>query len=192
MRRLILASTSSFRKSLLEKLQLRFSCQAPDIDETPNHDESAEALVQRLAQAKAEKIGSTTPDALIIGSDQVAVFNGHIIGKPHNHNRATEQLRACSGQVITFYTGLCLHDSNSGKSERICDLFRVHFRPLSDDQIERYLQREQPYQCAGSFMAEGLGISLFKKLEGDDPNTLVGLPLIRLIELLHRQGIEIP
>ena len=156
MRRLILASTSSFRKSLLEKLQLRFSCQAPDIDETPNHDESAEALVQRLAQAKAEKIGS------------------------------------CSGQVIAFYTGLCLHDSNSGKSERICDLFRVHFRPLSDDQIERYLQREQPYQCAGSFMAEGLGISLFKKLEGDDPNTLVGLPLIRLIKLLHRQGIEIP
>tara|TARA_R110002167_G_scaffold45323_13_gene136178 strand:+ start:1842 stop:2420 length:579 start_codon:yes stop_codon:yes gene_type:complete len=192
MRRLILASTSPFRKSLLEKLQLRFSCQAPDIDETPNHDESAEALVQRLAQAKAEKIGSTTPDALIIGSDQVAVLNGDIIGKPHTHPRATEQLRACSGQVITFYTGLCLHDSNSGKSERICDLFRVHFRPLSDDQIERYLQREQPYQCAGSFMAEGLGISLFKKLEGDDPNTLVGLPLIRLIELLHRQGIEIP
>tara|TARA_R110002094_G_scaffold37999_4_gene50833 strand:- start:52 stop:630 length:579 start_codon:yes stop_codon:yes gene_type:complete len=192
MRRLILASTSPFRKSLLEKLQLRFSCQAPDIDETPNHDESAEALVQRLAQAKAEKIGSTTPDALIIGSDQVAVLNGGIIGKPHTHPRATEQLRACSGQVITFYTGLCLHDSNSGKSERICDLFRVHFRPLSDDQIERYLQREQPYQCAGSFMAEGLGISLFKKLEGDDPNTLVGLPLIRLIKLLHRQGIEIP
>lgn len=192
MPQLILASTSSFRKSLLEKLQLAFICLAPDTDETPRIGESAEALVQRLAQAKAEAIACDHPDALIIGSDQVAVLNNRIIGKPLSHDRATAQLRASSGQTITFYTGLCLHNSTTGNSDVLCDPFKVHFRTLSEAQIERYLHREQPYQCAGSFKSEGLGISLFNKLEGDDPNTLVGLPLIRLIELLQRQGIEIP
>lgn len=192
MRQLILASTSPFRKMLLEKLHLTFCCQAPDVDETPLDEEPAHALVLRLAQAKAEAVGLSHPDALIIGSDQVAVLNGSIMGKPQSHERATAQLRASSGQIITFYTGLCLHNSATGTSERICEPFRVHFRELSEDQIERYLQREQPYQCAGSFKSEGLGISLFKKLEGDDPNTLVGLPLIRLIELLQRQGVDVP
>lgn len=192
MLQLILASTSPFRKTVLEKLQLGFICQAPDTDETPRCGESAQGLVMRLAQAKAEAVGRNHPGALIIGSDQVAVLNGNIIGKPHDHHRATAQLRASSGQTITFYTGMCLHNSVTGNSEVICDPFRVHFRTLSDAQIERYLVREQPYQCAGSFKSEGLGISLFDKLEGDDPNTLVGLPLIRLIELLQRQGIEVP
>ncbi len=192
MPKLVLASTSTFRKSLLEKLQLAFVCQAPNVDETAATGESAVALVQRLAQAKAEAIACDHPDALIIGSDQVAVLNNRIIGKPLSHDRATAQLRASSGQTITFYTGLCLHNSATGSSDVLCDPFKVHFRKLSEAQIERYLQREQPYQCAGSFKSEGLGISLFKKLEGDDPNTLVGLPLIRLIELLQRQGVEIP
>ncbi len=192
MHRLILASTSVFRKSVLEKLQLPFTCQAPKTDETPRGGEPAEALVQRLAQHKAQSIGDDNPNTLIIGSDQVAVLNGRIIGKPLNHQRATAQLRASSGQSITFYTGLCLYNTATDHSETLCDLFRVHFRVLNDAQIERYLVREQPYQCAGSFKSEGLGISLFNKLEGDDPNTLVGLPLIRLVELLQRQGIEIP
>ncbi|MEH6822580.1 MAG: Maf family protein [Motiliproteus sp.] len=192
MPQLVLASTSSFRKALLEKLQLAFICQAPNIDETAATGETAEALVQRLARAKAEAVACDHPNALIIGSDQVAVLNNSIIGKPLSHDRATTQLRASSGQTITFYTGLCLHNSATGSSDVLCDPFRVHFRTLSDAQIERYLRREQPYQCAGSFKAEGLGISLFKKLEGDDPNTLVGLPLIRLIELLQRQGVETP
>ncbi len=192
MPQLVLASTSTFRKALLEKLQLAFICQAPNIDETAATGEAAEALVQRLSREKAEAVACDHPNALIIGSDQVAVLNSSIIGKPLSHDRATTQLRASSGQTVTFYTGLCLHNSATGSSDVLCDPFRVHFRTLSDAQIERYLRREQPYQCAGSFKAEGLGISLFKKLEGDDPNTLVGLPLIRLIELLQRQGIETP
>jgi MAF protein len=192
MRQLILASTSVFRKTVLEKLRLPFTCQAPATDETPHNGEPAEALVRRLAQEKAESISANNPDSLIIGSDQVAVLNNNIIGKPLNHERATSQLRACSGKTVTFYTGLCLHDTAANHSEVICDLFRVHFRVLSDAQIERYLLQERPYQCAGSFKSEGLGISLFNKLEGHDPNTLVGLPLIRLIELLEHQGIEIP
>ncbi|MFT6916185.1 MAG: MAF protein [Motiliproteus sp.] len=192
MLQLILASTSVYRKSLLEKLQLNFSCQAPDMDETPVPGESARELVIRLARAKAEAVGRNHPGALIIGSDQVALLNDTLIGKPHDHQRATAQLRASSGQTLSFYTGLCLHNSATGSSEVICEPFSVHFRTLSDAQIERYLIREQPYQCAGSFKAEGLGISLFEKLEGDDPNTLVGLPLIRLIALLQRQGVEVP
>ncbi|MEH6472696.1 MAG: nucleoside triphosphate pyrophosphatase [Halopseudomonas sp.] len=192
MTQLVLASTSPFRKSLLEKLNLPFICQAPNIDETAFENETAEELVQRLAQAKAEAIASEHSGALIIGSDQVAVLNDQIIGKPHNHAKATAQLLASSNQTITFYTGLCLHNTANSDLQVLCEPFRVHFRQLNAVQIERYLRHEQPYQCAGSFKSEGLGISLFKRLEGDDPNTLVGLPLIRLIELLQRQGVEVP
>lgn len=192
MQTLVLASTSPFRKSLLEKLQLPFLCAAPNIDETPLSGESAEQLVTRLAQQKAEAMASQYPDALIIGSDQVAVLNGQIIGKPLNHLTATNQLQQASGQRLTFYTGLCLYNAATRTTSTIVDPFHVHFRQLQPEQIERYLLAEQPYQCAGSFKSEGLGISLFERLEGDDPNTLVGLPLIRLIQLLADQGIAVP
>ncbi len=189
---LVLASTSPFRKTLLEKLHYPFICRAPETDETALTGESAQQLVQRLALAKAKAVSAEFDDALVIGSDQVAVLNSTIIGKPRTHQRAVEQLRASSGQCINFYTGLSLYDCRTATAETICEPYRVHFRNLDDQQIERYLLREQPYQCAGSFKSEGLGISLFERLEGEDPNTLVGLPLIRLIELLARQGITIP
>ncbi|MEH6650631.1 MAG: Maf family protein [Motiliproteus sp.] len=197
MSQLVLASTSEFRKALLEKLNIAFSCRAPDVDETAEANESAEQLVTRLAKAKAQAVATdivvdSHKKSLIIGSDQVAVLNGRIIGKPHTHARATDQLRQASGKIVTFYTGLCLLNTETQLADTVCEPFRVHFRTLSDSQIERYLLAEQPYQCAGSFKSEGLGISLFQRLEGDDPNTLIGLPLIRLIELLDRQGIAIP
>ncbi|RDE24723.1 septum formation inhibitor Maf [Motiliproteus coralliicola] len=192
MTQLVLASTSIFRQQLLEKLQLPFVCEAPDVDETPLENESAEALVCRLAQAKAAAVARHHQQALVIGSDQVAVLDGQIIGKPLNHQNAIQQLKNSSGRSITFLTGLCLHNSATGEQQTVCEPFRVHFRTLDDAQIERYLQAEQPYQCAGSFKSEGLGISLFEKLEGDDPNSLIGLPLIRLIKLLQRQGVDVP
>lgn len=192
MTQLVLASTSIFRRQLLEKLHLPFVCEAPDVDETPLENESAEALVCRLAQAKAAAVASNYSEALIIGSDQVAVLDGRIIGKPINHEKAIEQLSNSSGRIITFLTGLCLLNSATHEQQVICEPFRVHFRSLNTFQIERYLQAEQPYQCAGSFKSEGLGISLFEKLEGDDPNSLIGLPLIRLIQLLQHQGISVP
>jgi MAF protein len=192
MQPLVLASTSPFRKKLLEKLQLAFACASPDIDETPHAGESAEQLVARLAEQKALAVAPQHPDGLIIGSDQVAVLNGRIIGKPLTHQNAFSQLQQASGQRLTFYTGLCLYNAAQRQSQTLVEPFHVDFRQLSGQQIERYLLAEQPYQCAGSFKSEGLGISLFERLEGDDPNSLVGLPLIRLIQLLETQGIAIP
>ena len=192
MTQLVLASTSVFRKTLLQKLGLRFECTAPNVDETALSGESAQQLVQRLALAKAQAVAKQYPQALIIGSDQVALQDQTIIGKPLTHKRAVAQLQHASGRSVTFYTGLCLYNAPTNTHETLCEPFKVHFRSLSDTQIERYLQAEQPYQCAGSFKSEGMGISLFRKLEGDDPNALVGLPLIRLVELLQRQGIEVP
>lgn len=196
MSQLVLASTSPFRKQLLEKLNIPFSCSAPNVDEAAQDNESAKQLVTRLAQAKAQAVATTieteNDETLIIGSDQVAILNGKIIGKPHTHKRATDQLRQASGKSVTFYTGLCLFNTQTQIADTVCEPFTVHFRQLSERQIEHYLLAEQPYQCAGSFKSEGLGISLFQRLEGDDPNTLVGLPLIRLIDLLARQGISVP
>ncbi len=153
--------------------------------------ETPETLVKRLSEAKARAASANHPDALIIGSDQVACINGQILGKPGGREKAAEQLRQASGRVVMFHTGLCLLDARSGEAQIDCVPFAVHFRPLSEGQITAYLAREQPFNCAGSFKSEGLGIALFTKLEGDDPNTLIGLPLIRLIQMLEHSGMPV-
>ncbi len=190
-RRLILASTSPFRRELLARLGLPFTVQAPAVDETALPGETAPALAARLAEWKAQALADAAPAALIIGSDQAAVLDGQIIGKPGDHRRAVEQLQRASGRTVTFYTGLCLLDSASGSSQTVVEEFRVVFRPLSAPMIEAYLRREQPYQCAGSFKSEGLGVALFERLQGDDPTALIGLPLIRLTRLLEAAGIAV-
>ncbi|MFC6673815.1 Maf family protein [Marinobacterium aestuariivivens] len=191
MKNLILASSSPFRRVLLDRLGLPYRCISPGIDETPQPHETPEALVQRLALEKARAVARQVPQGLIIGSDQVAVLDGDIIGKPLTHETARCQLQRASGRSVQFLTGLCLLDARTGESQVEAVPFRVHFRTLSDRMIEHYLQREQPYQCAGSFKSEGLGIALFERLEGDDPNSLIGLPLIRLIRMLENAGVEV-
>lgn len=191
MRRIILASTSPYRRALLEKLGFSFEVRAPEIDERPLPGESPDALVARLAQAKAGAVGAQADNALVIGSDQVAVLDGEILGKPGGHEQARAQLSRASGRGVTFLTGLCLWDAASGEARTEVVPFRVVFRPLTEAQIEGYLRREQPYNCAGSFKSEGLGIALFERLEGDDPNTLVGLPLIRLCRMLEASGVSV-
>ena len=191
-KRLVLASTSPYRRMLLERLGLPFVCAAPQVDESPLAGESAHELAARLSRAKAEAVAAEYPDALIIGSDQVAVIDGEITGKPGNRERAIEQLRRASGRCSELITGLCLLDATSGSVEVDCIPYRVHFRELDDATIERYLDREQPYDCAGACKAEGLGITLLERFEGDDPNALIGLPLIRLVTMLHRAGVPIP
>ena len=191
MKTLVLGSTSPFRKVILEKLQLPFQCAKPNIDETEKQGESPQILVERLAIEKAKAVTSQFPNALIIGSDQVAVCEGEILGKPHNFTNAVVQLNKFSGKSITFYTGLCVYDSENDKSVSLVEPFIVHFKKLNQEEIENYLHAEEPYNCAGSFKSEGLGICLFSKLEGDDPNTLIGLPLIKLVELLKQQGIDV-
>ncbi len=189
---LILGSTSPFRRELLNKLGLDFGVDSPDIDESMHPGEKPEEFVKRLSLEKAKAVASRHNNALIIGSDQVACIGPNILGKPGNRERALAQLTEASGQRISFYTGLCLLNSDSGCSQVICEPFHVHFRDLSQGQIERYLDAEQPYNCAGSFKSEGLGIALFERLEGDDPNSLIGLPLIRLVAMLQQEGISIP
>jgi MAF protein len=189
---LILGSTSPFRAEILQKLCVSFDTAAPDIDESSQANETPTQLVERLSISKAKKVAETHPAALIVGSDQVACVDQQVLGKPHTHEKAVEQLRFLSGKIVSFHTGLCLFNSETGNTQSTVEVFKVHFRTLSDDQIERYLQNEQPYNCAGSFKSEALGISLFKKLEGDDPNTLIGLPLIRLVEFLSNEGLQIP
>jgi len=192
MQELVLGSTSPFRRELLEKLGLPFSTAAPDVDESRRQGESPEALVQRLAEAKARAVAGQFPQALIIGSDQVACVDGEILGKPGNRDKAIKQLMAMSGKTVIFHTGLCLYNSEKERVQVLREPFRVHFRKLNTGQIERYVDHEQPFNCAGSFKSEGMGITLFRKLEGDDPNALVGLPLIRLVEMLEKEGIELP
>lgn len=188
---LILASSSPYRKELLQRLGLPFEAISPDIDESALPGETPQALVQRLAIAKARRISDTHPHALVIGSDQVAVHDGMIVGKPGTHDKAVAQLRAASGKTITLYTGLAVMDSDTGAYDADVVPFRVHFRTLTDDEIERYLRKEQPYHCAGSVRAEGLGIALLRRFEGDDPNALIGLPLIRLVDLLRHHGLTV-
>jgi septum formation protein len=190
-RSLILASSSPYRKELLSRLGLPFSAVSPDIDETPLPDEPPAHLVERLAAAKARAIADQHAHSLVIGSDQIAVHQGAIVGKPGNHDRAVAQLRAASGQGVTLYTGLALVDADSGRTQSEVIPFRVVFRKLNDDQIERYLRKEQPYNCAGSVKSEGLGIALLERFEGEDPNTLIGLPLIRLVAMLEKEGVEV-
>lgn len=188
---LVLASSSSFRQSLLNKLDIPFIAESPDIDETALPDETAQELVLRLAIAKAKALAEKYSNHLIIGSDQVAVCQHKILGKPHNFDNAFKQLKNSSGQQVNFYTGLCLYNSQSGQSHSLVEPFKVYFRTINDRQISNYLNKEEPYQCAGSFKSEGLGIVLFEKLEGRDPNTLIGLPLIGLIDLLEKEGLSI-
>ncbi|MFJ4144792.1 Maf family protein [Pseudomonas sp. NPDC089734] len=189
---LLLASSSPYRRELLERLRLPFICKSPDIDESRHADESATALVQRLAREKAQALASEYPDHLIIGSDQVAVLNGQILGKPHTFERALEQLSAASGTTVTFLTGLALLNSKTGHCQVDHVPFSVHMRELDKASIERYLHAEQPFDCAGSFKAEGLGVSLFRSTEGSDATSLIGLPLIRLTDMLIKEGIRIP
>jgi len=189
--KLVLASTSPYRKELLQKLQLDFATANPSIDESALPDEAPEQLVARLAESKARAVADQFQNALIIGSDQVAVVDGKIVGKPGDHARAVAQLKRASGKRVSFLTGLCVYNTLSQRSQVDVVPFSVIFRHLTDAQIEKYLQREQPYNCAGSFKSEGLGIALFERLEGDDPNTLIGLPLIRLIKMLESEGYPV-
>ncbi|CAM2858635.1 Maf family protein [Vibrio mytili] len=187
---LVLASTSPFRKQLLEKLSIPFICLSPNCDETPLDHEKPTELVMRLAKNKATSCRVEQP-SLVIGSDQVCVINNNIVGKPLNRQNAITQLLDQSGKVITFYTGLAVHNTDTGHTETAYDTFEVHFRDLTREQIERYVDREEPFYCAGSFKSEGMGICLFTQLLGKDPNTLVGLPLIDLIDMLRVQGLDV-
>ena len=192
MQPLILASTSRYRQALLQKLGLPFSSIAPDTDETPHSGESAEQLVLRLAQAKAASVAKQFDQGWVIGSDQVCAVDERILGKPGSHAQAVLQLRTLSGRAATFYTGLCLWDAARQQYQLTMEPFVVHFRTLSDTVIENYLQQEQPYDCAGSFKSEGLGICLFDRFEGRDPNTLIGLPLMALTDMFLAWGVALP
>lgn len=188
---IVLASSSPYRRELLDKLGFAYRSKKPDIDETPFPNESPNALVSRLAESKARAVMKQFPNALIIGSDQVAVLENEILGKPGTKAKAIEQLKKASGRRVSFLTGLSLLDSDTGIAQTEVVPFDVHFRTLTESMIDRYLEREQPFNCAGSFKSEGLGIVLFEKLEGEDPNTLIGLPLIRLTRLLEQAGVEV-
>lgn len=191
MQTLVLASTSIYRKELLGRLGLPFITATPDVDETPFSGEPPQQLVRRLAEAKARAVSTRHPGALIIGSDQVAVIDGHIVGKPGDHARAAAQLRMASGRRLEFLTGLCLLNTTTDRAQVDMVAFGVVFRTLDDEQIERYLSREQPYHCAGSFKSEKLGIALCERFDGDDPTALIGLPLIRLVRMLEAEGIMV-
>ena len=188
---LVLASTSPFRRSILEKLGLPFDCHAPEVDETPHSGESPAQLVERLSIAKAQAVAAHLKGGLVIGSDQVAVIDNEIVGKPGNHENAVAQLQRAAGKTVTFLTGLALVNATTASIQAEVVPFKVVFRQLAREQIENYLNAEQPYNCAGSFKSEGLGIALFERLEGDDPNTLIGLPLIRLIRMLEKEGMTV-
>jgi septum formation protein len=188
---LVLASTSIYRRELLERLQIPFQTAAPDVDETPLSGESAKQTSLRLSREKAQAVAAHYPDALIIGSDQVALLDGQQMGKPLIHDNAVRQLRAMRGKTVIFYTALTLLNARSGEMQTEVAENRVSFRELSDEEIASYLHKEQPYHCAGSAKSEGLGIALINRMEGDDPNALIGLPLILLVDMLKKQGVPI-
>lgn len=190
MPRLVLASGSRWRRQLLDRLEIPYAWQSPDIDETPHPGEAPTALVHRLALTKAQALAEAWPDHLIIGSDQVALFEGKILGKPADEAAARRQLARFSGHRVRFLTGLALLDTRPGRHRVTHETYDVVFRRLGEGEIARYVAREKPLECAGSFRMEGLGITLFEKLEGDDPNTLIGLPLIRLCALLREAGLD--
>lgn len=189
---LVLASSSPYRRELLARLRLSFAWAAPALDETRQPGESAHNLVRRLAEQKARALAGQYPAHLLIGSDQVAVLDGEILGKPHDLPRAQAQLMAASGRSVSFLTGLALFNSASGHCQVDVVPFTVHFRELEAARITRYLEAEQPFDCAGSFKAEGLGVSLFRATEGPDATSLIGLPLIRLVDMLLAEGVDIP
>ncbi len=191
MTQLILASTSPFRKALLERLGQPFLTASPKTDETRWPGEATAAFVERLSADKARAVADRFPNALIIGSDQAAVLGDEILGKPGTHEKAVAQLTAASGNEVLFLTGLCLLNAASGRTQVEVVPFTVKFRSLTTPQIDNYLRQEQPYNCAGSFKSEGLGIALFETMKGEDPNALIGLPLIRLIAMLNNEGVDI-
>lgn len=188
---LVLASTSVYRSELLKRLQLPFETAAPDVDETPLPGELARATSLRLAQEKARAVAADFPDAIIIGSDQVALLEGKQIGKPLTHDNAVRQLRTMRGKTTVFHTALALLNSKTGRMQTDVAENHVTLRNLTDAEIEGYLLKEQPYHCAGSAKSEGLGIALMSKMTGDDPNALIGLPLILLTEMLRRENVRL-
>ena len=190
--RLILASSSKYRKSQLQCFGISFDCESPEIDETALNNESPHELVGRLAMKKAQAVGRQHPGSIVIGSDQIAVFKGQIIGKPGSHQAAMKQLKSFSGQVVEFLTAVSVLCRENGFAEQYTDCTRVYFRSLQDEEIERYLQQEKPYDCAGAFRAESLGIVLFKRIISEDPTALIGLPLIRTAAMLRRAGLPLP
>ena len=190
-RPLILASTSRYRRELLQRLRLPFEVHSPDVDETPRPGETPEALARRLALSKANTVAARFPDAVVIGSDQVADLAGEALGKPGDHARATAQLRRMRGQTLVFQTAVAVVCEASGFVQQDIAPVRVVFRDLSDDAIEHYLRAEQPYDCAGSAKSEGLGIALLEAIDSDDPTALVGLPLIRTCRMLRAAGVEL-
>ncbi len=190
--RLVLASTSRYRQELLARLGIPFETMAPGVDESPLAGETPQRLALRLARAKAQAAQAAFPDALIIGCDQVAVVDAILLDKPGTHARAVEQLMLMSGKPVAFFTALCLLNAQTLRCQTAMVPVTVHMRELRRDQIERYLRAERPYDCAGSARIEGLGIALVARLEGEDPNALIGLPLIRLCDLLKNEGVELP
>lgn len=190
--RLVLASTSQYRRQLLERFGIRFTVAAPDVDESPLPAELPIDLVNRLAREKAEVIARRHPGSVVIGSDQLALYGRDVVGKPGNIERCMEQLRRFSGQRLTFHTAVHVIQSDTGANESHLDLTTVQFRKLGDEEIERYVARERPVSCAGGFKAEGLGISLFERIESQDPTALIGLPLIWVASALRRAGLLVP
>ena len=189
--KIVLASTSPFRKALLQRLQIDFTCDSPDVDETPLENEKVEDMVVRLAIAKAQAVSDRHPNALVIGSDQSAVLDGEKLSKPGNFENAFAQLSRASGKEIIFQTGLCLLNTKTGQLQTACVPYTVVFKTLTPSMIENYLHKEEPYNCAGSFKSEALGIALFERFEGSDPNALIGLPLIELVNFLSNEDFSI-
>ena len=190
--KIILASSSPYRKELLKRLDITFTTVSPDVNERYFQDELISDYVLRLAKTKAESIVSKNDNSLIIAADQALQCDKKILGKPGNYNKAKEQLIFMSNRSLTFYTGLCLINTETKIIEEDVVSFRVDFRKLTESEIKNYLVKEKPYDCAGSFKSEKLGISLLKKMNGDDPTALIGLPLIRLCKMLRNQGVNIP
>jgi len=190
-RQLVLASASVYRRELLQRLGLAFTTIKSSVDETPQANEHPAALAERLATLKARAGAASAPDALIIGSDQAAELDNQILGKPGNRARAVQQLTQLSGRCVVFHTGLCLHDARDGHEQSMVVPYRVWFRSLDQALIERYLDREQPYDCTGAFKSERLGVALCERFQGDDPNALIGLPLIQLCRMLERVGVSV-
>ena len=189
--RVVLASSSTYRREALRRLEIRFESASPEVDETPLADESPEALVERLSLSKAKALRDEFPDAVIIGSDQIALHQGQILGKPGTVERAVAQLKAFSGKEVQFLTGLAVYSAETGESRYHLDTTFVQFRELEEEQIRAYIEREMPLNCAGSFKSEGLGIVLFERIRNDDPSALIGLPLIATAELLQSFGIKL-
>jgi septum formation protein len=190
--KIVLASSSPYRRSLLERLCIPFDTASPDVDESPLPGETPEQLVIRLACLKAGAVAKERPSALVVGSDQVAVLGNTVLGKPGNRANALKQLQSMRGHTVSFLTGLCLLNTTTNNCQTDLVRYEVVFREYDDAEIERYLDRDQPYNCAGSFKSEQLGITLMRRMQGEDPTALIGLPLIRLAEMLRQEAIQLP